>query len=163
MRYLRKNKFTIIAIVLLLVFVFIGVKVKDIFVPDEGKASYGDRLVDIKDHKLSKDWFTKIEEKFKEDTRVTKIENKVHGKIINLIITLQDDVDVGNAKAIGNSTIGMFEQDELKYYALQVYLKKENQSLNNFPIVGYKGVDTENLIYSKDREITQIEEKTDEK
>ena len=108
-------------------------------------------------------YFTKIEEKFKEDTRVIKIENKVHGKIINLIITLQDDVDVGNAKAIGNSTIGMFEQDELKYYALQVYLKKENQSLNNFPIVGYKGVDTENLIYSKDREITQIEEKTDEK
>ena len=163
MRYLRKNKFTIIAIVLLIVFVFIGVQLKSIFVPDEGKASYGERLSEIKNHKLSKDWFTKIEEKFKEDTRVTKLENKVHGKIINIIVTLQDDVDINTAKEIGNSLIGMFEQEELQYYSLQVYLKKDNKDLNNFPIIGYKGVESEALIYSKDREITQPEEKTDEK
>ena len=43
MRFLRKNKFTIIAIIVLVVLVFIGVQVKNIFMPDEGKASYGDR------------------------------------------------------------------------------------------------------------------------
>ena len=122
MRYLRRNKFTIIAIVFLIVFVFIGVQIRNIFMPDEGKAAYGDRLSEIKDHKLSKDWFSKIEDKFKEDSRVTKIENKVHGRIINLIITVGDDVDVGTAKEIGNSTIGMFENEELSYYSLQVYL-----------------------------------------
>ena len=163
MRFLRRNKFTIIAIVLLIIFVFIGVQLKNIFMPDEGKASYGDRLSEIKDHKLSKDWFSKIEEKFKDDTRVTKIENKVHGKIINLIITVNDEVDIGTAKEIGNSTIGMFEQEELKYYSLQVYLKKDNSELNNFPIVGYKGINSEGLIFSKDREITKAEENTDEK
>ena len=163
MRYLRRNKFTIIAIVLLIVFVFIGVQLRNIFMPDEGKASYGDRLSELKDHKLSKDWFSKIEEKFKEDSRVTKIEYKVHGKIINLIITVGDDVDIGTAKEIGNSTVGMFENEELTYYSLQVYLKKDNETLNNFPIVGYKGTATDSLQYSKDREITQTEEKTDEK
>ena len=163
MRFLRRNKFTIIAIVLLIVFVFIGVQVKNIFVPDEGKASYGDRLSEIKDHKLDDDWFTKIEDKFKENDKVSKIENKVHGKIINLIITVKDDVDINGAKEIGNSTLGMFENDELSYYSLQVYLKKENTTLNNFPIIGYKGTTTDSLIYSKDRDITPIEEKTDEK
>lgn len=163
MRYLRRNKFTIIAIVLLIVFVFIGVQVKNIFVPDEGKASYGDRLSEIKDHKLDDDWFTKIEDKFKENDKVSKIENKVHGKIINLIITVNDDVDVNTAKEIGNSIVSMFENNELTYYSLQVYLKKDNEALNNFPIIGYKGTTTESLIYSKDRDIVQTEENTNEK
>ncbi len=163
MRFLRRNKFTIIAIFLLIVFVFIGVQLKSIFVPDEGKASYGDRLSEIKDHKLSNDWFTKIEDKFKENDKVSKIENKIHGKIINLIITVNGDVDVNTAKEIGNSTIGMFENDELTYYSLQVYLKKDDEKLNNFPIIGYKGTTTDSLIYSKDRDIVQTEENTDEK
>lgn len=163
MRYLRRNKFTIIAIVLLIVFVFIGVQVKNIFVPDEGKASYGDRLSEIKDHKLGDDWFTKIEDKFKENDKVSKIENKVHGKIVNLIITVNDDVDVNTAKEIGNSIVSMFENNELTYYSLQVYLKKDNEKLNNFPIIGYKGTTTESLIYSKDRDIVQTEENTNEK
>ena len=163
MRFLRRNKFTIIAIFLLIVFVFIGVQLKNIFVPDEGKASYGDRLSEKKDHKLSDDWFTKIEDKFKENDKVSKIENKIHGKIINLIITVNDDVDINTAKDIGNSTIGMFENNELGYYSLQVYLKKDNETLNNFPIIGYKGTTTDSLIYTKDRDIVQSEENTDEK
>lgn len=163
MRYLRRNKFTIIAIVLLIVFVFIGVQLKNIFVPDEGKASYGDRLSVLKDHNLDNNWFQKFEEKFKEDGRVSKIDNKVHGKIINLIITVNDDVDINTAKEIANSTISLFENDVLKYYSLQVYVKKDNESLNNFPIIGYKGTHNDSLIYTKDRDITAAEEKTDEK
>ena len=86
MRFLRRNKYTIIAIVLLIIFVFVGVQLKNIFVPDEGKASYGDRLSEIKNHKLNKDLFSKIEEKFKDDDQVVKISSKVHGRIINIVI-----------------------------------------------------------------------------
>ena len=143
MKFLRKNKFTIIAIIILIVMVFVGIQVKNIFIPDEGKASYGDRLSDISKHKLESDWFSKIESKLKEDSKVVNVENKVHGKIINLIITVADDVDVNTAKTIANGTISMFENKELSYYSLQVYVKKENASLNNFPIIGYKGVEAE--------------------
>ena len=162
MKFVKRNKFTIIAIVFLIVLVFVGIQVKNIFVPDEGKAVYGDRLSDISKHKLDKDLFSKIEEKFKDDKRVIKISNKVHGKIINLIITVENDVDVNTAKEIANSTISLFENKELDYYSLQVYVNKEDASLNNFPIIGYKGVDSEKLLFTKDRDIV-TEEKTDEK
>lgn len=162
MRFVRRNKFTIIAIFILIVLVFVGIQVKNIFVPDEGKASYGDRLSEIKEHKLDSDWFSKIEAKLKEDSRIIKIENKVHGKIINLIITVSDEVEIEPAKQIANSTISMFEKEELNYYSLQVYVKKDNASLNNFPIVGYKGIESQSLVFSKDREIV-TEETNDEK
>ena len=162
MRFVRRNKFTIIAIIALIVFVFVGIQVKNIFVPDEGKAAYGDRLSDISKHKLESIWFSNIESKLKENEKVEKVENKVHGKIINLFITVSSDVDVNTAKEIANSTVSLFENKELEYYSLQVYVKKEDASLNNFPIIGYKGTDSENLSFTKDREIG-TEENKDEK
>ncbi len=162
MRYLKRNKFTIIAIIILIVLVIVGVEMKKIFVPDEGKASYGERLSGIKEHELASDLFSKIETKLKEDSRVLKVENKVHGKIINLIITVSDDLSIDDAKKIANSVISMFENQELTYYSLQVYVKKEDEKLNNFPIVGYKGTTSTELIFSKDRDIV-VEEQNNEK
>ena len=100
----------------------------------------------------------------KADARVIKVDNKVHGRIINLLITVNADMTVLDAKKLANSTIPMFESDELSYYSLQVYMLKEDKALNNFPIVGYKDKESETLVFTKDREITVVsEEKTDEK
>ncbi len=157
MKYVRKNKFTIIAIVVLIILVVIGVQVKNIFVPDEGKAAYGTRLDGIKEHKLDSELFKNIESKLKEDERILTVENKVHGKIINLIITVNDDMSIVDAKSLANSTISLFTDNELSFYSLQVYVKKNNESLNNFPIIGYKGTSSSELIFTKDRDITEGE------
>ncbi len=153
MKYLRKNKFTIIAILVLMVLVAVGMEVKEIFVPDEGKASYGNRLDGIKDHPLDKEKLANISGTIKENEKVIDINNYVHGKIINFVITLNDECSIDDAKIIANSLIPLFQDDELSFYSLQVYLKKEDANLNNFPIVGYKGVGRESLVFGKDREI----------
>lgn len=157
MKYIRKNKYTLIAIIILIILVLVGVKVKDIFVPDEGKASYGTRLDGIKDHKISDDLFKNISDKLKENDKVLNVENKIHGKIINLIITVSDDMSILDAKSIANSTISMFTDNELSFYSLQVYVKKNDEKQNNFPIIGYKGTSNTELIFTKDRDITQVE------
>jgi len=153
MRFMRKNKYVIIAIIVLIVFIIGGMQLKKNFVPDEGKAAYGNRLEKINDHKLSKNLFTKIEENLKGTEKVLAVSNYVHGKIINLIITVKDEIGVEEARNIANSTIPMFENEELNFYSLQVYVKKENPDLNNFPIIGYKGNNASSLIFTKDREI----------
>ena len=157
MKYIRKNKYTIIALVILVLLVFVAIKFKNLLVPDEGKAAYGTRLDGIKNHKLEDNLFKDIESKLKEDEKVLEVTHKVHGKIINLIITVSDDMSVNDAKAKANSTIAMFTNNELSYYSLQVYVKKNDANLNNFPIVGYKGTEAKELIFSKDREITKNE------
>ncbi len=162
MKFVRKNKYTIIAIVVLIVLVIGIFELRNILVPDEGKASYGDRLDDIEKHPLSDELFKNIEAKLKENTNILKVENKVHGKIINLIITVNDEMSRDDARGIANSTISLFENEELSFYSLQVYMKKDNDKLNDFPIIGYKGVDNTALSFTKDREIVS-EETSDEK
>ena len=158
MKFLRKNKYAIIALVILAVLIIVGKQFINLLVPDEGKASYGGRLEGIEKHKLSNSLFSDIESKLKEDEKVLEVTHYVHGKIINLVITVNDDMDVATAKSLANSTISLFENDELSYYSLQVYVKKNNESLNNFPIIGYKGTDTSELSFTKDRDITSNEE-----
>ncbi len=163
MKFIKKNKYTIIAIVVFIALVFLGVEVKRLLVPDDNKAAYGDRLDGIEDHPLSDGLFDKIEEKLKENTKVLKVSNTIHGKIINLTITVDKDVSVSDAKKIANSTVAMFEDKELDFYTLQVFVAKEDETLNNFPIIGYKGTTSSELKFTKDREITKEEDKTDEK
>lgn len=154
MKFIKKNKFTIIAIILFIILLILGVQVKNLLVPDEGKASYGDRLEGIEDHPLKNSLFENVETILKENEKVLKVNHKVHGKIINLMITVSEEVTVDEAKTIASSTVSMFE-DTLEFYSLQVYVLKENEELNNFPIIGYKGIESETLVFTKDREITQ--------
>ncbi len=163
MKFINRNKFTIIAIVIFIGLLFLGVEAKRLLVPDDNKAAYGDRLDGIENHKLASDLFKNIETKLKENTKVLKVTNTVHGKIINLIITVDKDVTVNDAKTIANSTVAMFENKELDFYTLQVFVAKEDDALNNFPIIGYKGTGSSELKFTKDREITKEEETTDEK
>lgn len=156
MKFIRKNKYSIIAIVILIILVIIGGQIKKIFVPDEGKAAYGSRLDEIKEHELDDELFKNIESKLKEDGRILEVQNKVHGKIINLIITVNDEMSIGDAKNVANSTIALFTNNELSYYSLQIYIKKNNDTLNNFPIIGYKGTTSSELIFTKDRDIVEI-------
>ena len=162
MNFIKKNKFTIIAIVIFIVLVIFGVNLKNLLVPDEGKAVYGDRLDDISKYPLTDKLFSTIENDLKENKKVLGVQHKVHGKIINLLITVSDDMNVADAKKLANSTIPMFQDELLTFYSLQVYVIKEDESLNNFPIIGYKGEDSKELVFTKDREITS-EEKENEK
>ena len=162
MKFIKKNKFTIIAIIIFIILVVLGVKVKELLVPDEGKTSYGDRLNELEENKRNDDLITNMENKVKENQSVLKFSHKVHGKIINLLITLKDDVSVEDAKSIANNLVLEFQNEELSYYSLQVYLLKESEELNNFPIIGYKDTETENLVFTKDRDIIRNEETNEE-
>jgi len=161
MKFIKKNKFTIMAIIIFIALVVLGVKVKELLVPDEGKAVYGDRLDGIEKHPLADSLFADIEDKVKENESVLNFAHQVHGKIINLMITVKDEVSIEDAKKLANSLVAEFKDDELDFYSLQVYVLKENEELNNFPIIGYKDTETSELVFTKDRDITKSEE-TDE-
>lgn len=161
MKFIKRNMYTILAIIIFVIVVILFAEFRNLLVPDSGKAVYGDRLNNIEEHKLSDEMFENIETKLKEDERVLEVKNQVHGKIINLIITVSDDLNVSDAKVIANSTVSLFE-DNLEYYSLQVYVKKNNAELNNFPIIGYKGTKTDELIFTKDREIVVSEDNNEE-
>lgn len=161
MKFIKKNKYTIIVIIVFLALVVSFVEIKNILVPDEGKAVYGNRLDGIEKHPLKTSDLESIEKSIKEQEKVNDVSSKLHGKIINITITVQDDVSINDAKTLATNTISLFTKDDLSFYSLQVFVKKENEKLNNFPIIGYKDAGSEEMFFTKDREITT--EESDEK
>ncbi len=93
---------------------------------------------------------------------VTKVSHRVQGKTINYYITFAEKVSVKDAKAIGDSILKDFDEDILGYYSIQLYLLKDDEKLNNFPIMGMKHPDSKQISWTKDREITVESDKNEE-
>ena len=145
-----------------ILFVILGLKVKDIFVPDEGKPTYGDRLKNLDKYPISDEVYQKIEEALTKGGNVTKVDHRIQGKTLNYYITFADKVTVKDAKSLGESIIKYFDEDTLGYYSIQIYLLKENEKLNNFPIIGMKHPESKSVSWTKDREIVTESEKDEE-
>lgn len=161
-KFLKRNRYTCILLFIFILLVILGLAVKDIFVPDEGKATYGDRLKNIEKHPISNETYSKVDEVLKKNSGVSKVEHRIQGKTLNYYITFTEKVSVKDAKAVGDSLVKEFDEDTLSYYSLQVYLMKDDEKLNNFPIIGMKHPDAKEISWTKDREIVVESDKDEE-
>ena len=156
MNIIKKNKFTIIAVILFTALVFCLYEVKELFFPNEGKAIYGDRLVgkvDVKD-----EVYVAVEDKVKETEKVTKVDARENGKLINISITVLDDTSIEDAKKLVDNILEPFNDSQKGYYDFQVFVTKESETENNFPIIAYKHHNSSEFVWSKDREKTEGEQ-----
>lgn len=156
MNIIKKNKFTIIAVILFTALVFCLYEVKELFFPNEGKAIYGDRLVgkvDVKDEA-----YVAVEDKVKENEKVTKVDARENGKLINISITVLDDTSIEDAKKLVDNVLEPFNDSQKGYYDFQVFVTKESETENNFPIIAYKHHNSSEFVWSKDREKTEGEQ-----
>lgn len=150
MSFIRKNKFIIIAIGIFLILVFLAFQVKMIFFPEEGKAIYGNRLDGIEEVEITKARKESIESAVKEDSATKSVSVNVSGKIIEVIITVQDDTPVDTAKNLSTKISDTLKSDEKKFYDVQIFIKKENDA-KDFPIIGYKHHAKDEFSWTKDR------------
>ena len=157
-KFIKIHKYTIILVLIFILIVILGFKVKELLVPDEGKATYGERLKDINKHLINDDVYDKISSEFEKDESVVKIDHRLQGKILNYYITVGDKVSVKDAKAKADKIISLFDDELLNYYTIQVYLIKEDKSLNNFPMIGLKNILSKEISWTKERDITVSED-----
>ena len=161
MNFIKKHRYTIIIVLIFILLFCLGMKVKNILIPDNEKASYGNRLEDIENHPIEESLFTKIKEEIVKD----KIENmiyRIQGKIVNFTITVSSDTTINDAKSYGNTILKYFSEDQLGYYTFQIYVKKTDTALNNFPIIGAKNPNKEEISWTQNREIIEEEANNEE-
>ena len=151
MSFIRKNKFVIIAIGVFLILVILALEVVNIFFPKEGKALYGNRLDGIEEVEITDSKKEQIENSLKEDSITKEANASVAGKIIEVIVTVQDEATIDAAKALATKVLNSLEEDEKNFYDIQIFVKKDIDA-NNFPIIGYKHHAKENFSWTKDRE-----------
>lgn len=162
MKFIRKNRYTIILILVFILLLCLGVKVKEILMPDDQKEAYGNRLSEIDKHKIEDSLYAKIKSELESDENIETVTNRLQGKIINYIITVNDKMSIADAKKVGDKVISYFSEDDISYYTFQIYIKKNDASLNNFPIIGAKNPLTASIIWTQDREIVKEEAKDEE-
>ena len=150
MSFIRKNKFIIIAIGVFLILVILAFQIVTMFFPKDGTALYGDRLDGIENVELTKTKLTKIEDVLKENEIVKKASVSVQGKIVEVIITVQDDTSVDSAKELNTTVLNSLEEDEKKFYDIQIFVKKDTDA-TDFPIIGYKHHARDNFSWTKNR------------
>lgn len=150
MNYIKKNKGTVIAIIIFLALVIALFEVKTIFFPNTGKALYGNRLDGIEDVEISKDTYNKVIEELKKE-EVSDVKTSLSGKIVKVFITVNDEVDKEKAKSYGAKVLEYFSDKEKAYYDFEIYVTKNNKEATDFPIIGYKHHSKGNISWTKDR------------
>lgn len=154
MKFIKKNKFTIIVIVAFVLMVFIGAKAVEIFFPNEGKAIYGNRLDGIEKVKIKDSQIEQALGQLKENAMVVESSQVTHGKLVTFIVTVTDETSPANAKTLAGVVLSSFDEKQIAYYDFQVIVQKNNEALNDFPIIGYKHHAQIEFSWTKDRVVT---------
>lgn len=155
MKWMKKNKFTVIAIVLFVIIAILGFRLKEILFPNQRTAVYGDRL----EGKVSVDEtiYDIVKQELSEKEKVKSVTVRENGRRIDIIITVEDDLNKEDAKKLTDGITEPFNESQIGYYDFQVFVKKDNASENDFPIIGYKHHNSSDFSWSKDRDKTEEE------
>lgn len=155
-KWIKKNKFTVIAVIIFILLAILGYKAKEVFFPNERTAVYGDRLVGKV--KVDKSLYDELKQTLSEKEKVKTVTVRENGKRIEIMITVEDDMSKDNAKSLVNNILEPFTESQIGYYDFQVFLLKESASENDFPIIGYKHHNSSEFSWSKDRDKVVEEE-----
>lgn len=148
--YIKEHKIVVVAILFLIILLVLSYIAKQVFFSNASNATYGSRLDGIKEVKITKDDKESLISKLEDDAAVRKCEYSLQGKIVNAIITVNDDVGLDTAKSLASKVLDSFDSDQKKFYDFQVFIKKGNDA-SDFPIIGYKQNAKEGFSWTKDR------------
>lgn len=148
--FLKDNKHTVIVLSCCLILTILVFIVKFVFFPNDGNAIYGDRLDGIEEVKIKDSKLEQIESTLKDKDEIENVTVSISGRILNVIITAKDDVSVDTAKTFTDKIDEALDEDQRKFYDIQVFVKKNNDD-EKFPIIGYHHQNSDHYSWSKDR------------
>ncbi len=149
--FVKNNKITVVAFIICVIFVIFVFAIKFTFFPDEAKAIYGDRLDGIEEVEITDDQQDDIVADLEDQDAVEEASCDIEGRILNVLITVGDDVDLTTAKALTTYITDNLEEDQTSYYDIQVFISKDNEDDTSFPIIGYMHEDKDEFSWTKDR------------
>ena len=149
MKYIKKYKKVIVALVVIILIVVFIKGLKSFFdTSGDQDAYYGERLEGIEKVEITKAQKNKVKEILKDKT--SSDEMRIQGKTIEILFVIKPELSRDDAKNLANSILtDAFTEEQKKYYDIQVMIDKENAK--EFPIIGYKQHTRDGYSWSKDR------------
>lgn len=149
MKFFKKHK-TLTLIVLMIIAVLLAALIfRDTVNFDETTAIYGNRLEGMDAVKITKEQKSKVQDALKD--QATEVNVRVAGKLVNILIHTNGNIDLAGAKAMGPKALEAFTDEQKKFFDFQFLIdNSENQS--QFPIIGYKQHSRDSINWTKDRQ-----------
>ena len=148
--FIKNNKLVVVTFIICLIFVILVFAVKLTFFPDEGRAIYGDRLDGIEKVEITDSDANDVIKSLEDLDTVKEASTDIKGRVLNVLITVNDDVDLETAKGLTTTITDNLEKKQTSYYDIQVFISKDNDDAS-FPIIGYKHQDKDGFSWTKDR------------
>lgn len=149
MKYLKNHIRLIIVLVIFIGLVFgCFIAYNSIFVNNQSK--YGSRLDGINEVKIDDKKKNEIKKNI-ESLQITKsVSIRLSGKTINVMITVNDDIELDKAKETAGKILEKLSDEEKKFYDVQIFVSKDTDDAK-YPILGYKHHSKDYVNWTKDR------------
>lgn len=158
MKYIKNHKFTCVVILIFIALVIVMYVLYNLFFINSSKPEYGNRLEGIEAVEIKNDTLKKVENDIKAKKGVKDVSTNITGRTLDIVVTVEDNMSLKDAKSIGNTSYKSLNEKQIKYYSIQIFVKKLDEAQNNFPIIGYKQKETTNVVWTKDRSVTKSNE-----
>mgnify|MGYP000001746944 FL=1 len=149
-KFIKKNKMTVIVVICCLILTILIFALKLTFFPNEAKAIYGDRLEGLTESRIKNSDLDQIESNLKEKDGVEKVTTAFSGRILNVIITVKEDMTVDNVKSFPDEVDKVLDEKQKKAYDVQVFIKKTKND-DKFPVIAYRHQGGDHYSFTKDR------------
>lgn len=149
-KFVKKNKMTVIVVACCLILTILIFALKLTFFSNEAKAIYGDRLEGLTEARIKNSDLEQIESNLKEKDGVDKVSTSFSGRILNVIVTVKEDMTVDNVKSLTDEVDKVLDEKQKKAYDVQVFFKKTKDD-DKFPIIAYRHQGGDHYSFTKDR------------
>ena len=158
--FIYKYRIVIVLVFLLIIGVFGFITVKQYLYPDDKLTVYGNRLDSIDKVKITDEKKNEIIKMIKEKAGIKDVKIDIQGKIINVSITASEKENTKEEmQKLCTEILLKFSSEEIKFYDFQFFIKNEDL---NYNMIGYKNKISEEVSYSDDVIVSEVEDEKKE-
>ena len=158
--FIYKYRIVIALVFLLTIGVFGFITVKQYLYPDDKLTVHGNRLDGIDKVKITDEKKNEIIKMIKEKAGIKDAKIDIQGKIINVSITASEKENTKEEmQKLCTEILLKFSSEEIKFYDFQFFIKNEDL---NYNMIGYKNKISEEISYSDDVIVSEVEDEKKE-
>ena len=158
MKFIKNHVFTTVIVLIFIAMVIVMFILYNLFFINSSKPEYGNRLEGIEEVEITSEAISKLEKAIKGNSKVKNVSTNITGRTLEIVITVDNETSVKDAKVVGNESYKTLDGKQIKFYSVQIFIKKDDPAQNNFPIIGYKQRETTTVVWTKDRSVTKTNE-----
>lgn len=159
-KFIVNNRIYIVLVLFIIFGAFVFVTMKAYLDPVDENAVYGNRLNGIEKVPITDTKKEEVINFIKEDESIENPTVSVTGKIVNISIkTTSKENTIDKMKEKSKLILEKFSEEEIKFYDFQFFIKNEEA---NYNLLGYKNKKNEELSWSHDEIVSEVEDNEEE-